>query len=167
MLNYEWRWSISHSHVIQSQTPATIKAVPIKANPILVSSPKSVPNKAVAANVVALVTGTASDIGESLSRAKKVADAERFRKKGTEYCQKNITLSKFWTEERSLWWSFGGFGEEEDNFRDRWSHRSAPRRNKALVAPQTRPTATIFSISLAILVPAMSPEYWFLRWAWR
>ena len=47
---------------------------------------------AVAANVVALVTGTASEIGVWLRMTKKVAEAERLTKKGTEYCQMKRSL---------------------------------------------------------------------------
>lgn len=70
----------------QSQTPKTIKRVPNKAYPSRVSSPKSIPITAVAANVVALVTGTAREMGVWPRIAKKEAEAERLRKSGTEYC---------------------------------------------------------------------------------
>ncbi|CAL1359617.1 unnamed protein product [Linum trigynum] len=77
-----------------------MKPVPIKANPIRVSSPSIIP--AVAAKVVALVTGTASEIGASLKRAKKVADAERLIKKGIEYCQNSRRLIAVPSEETSF-----------------------------------------------------------------
>lgn len=54
-----------------------------------------IPNTAVAAKVVALVTGTATEIGESLKIAKKVAEAERFIKNGRVYCQMKRSLSHF------------------------------------------------------------------------
>jgi hypothetical protein len=132
----------------------TIEPVPSKAKSTRVSSPKSIPNTAVAANVVALVTGTARDMGVSLKMAKKIAEAERLSKKGREYCQNMRRLSQLLSEERSFWWNFGGDEredeeeeEEEEDFRDWWSQRSAPRRIKALVAPHTRPMVIIFSMS--------------------
>lgn len=130
----------------------TIEPVPSKAKSTRVSSPKSIPNTAVAANVVALVTGTARDMGVSLKMAKKIAEAERLSKKGREYCQNMRRLSQLLSEERSFWWNFGGDEredeeEEEEDFRDWCSQRSAPRRIKALVAPHTRPMVIIFSMS--------------------
>lgn len=129
--------------------PKTIKAVPNKAKARWVCSPKSNPNTAVAANVVALVTGTASEIGVWLSMAKKVAEAERFTKKGIVYCQIERSLSQFLTEVTSLWRAALGCAWAEGDLRA-WSHRRAPRRIRALVAPQTRPTAIIFSTSPTI-----------------
>ena len=82
-------------HIIQIQTPRTIRKVPNKANHTRVSSPKSMADTAVAANVVALVTGTASDMGVSLKMAKKVAEADKFIKKGMEYCHVRRRLSQF------------------------------------------------------------------------
>ena len=102
----------------------TIEPVPSNAKSTRVSSPKSIPDTAVAANVVALVTGTARDIGVSLKMAKKIAEAERLSKKGREYCQNKRRLSQLLTEERSFWWNFGGDereDEEEEDFRDWWS----------------------------------------------
>lgn len=123
--------------------------MPSKAKSSRVSSPKSIPNTAVAANVVALVTGTARDMGVSLKMAKKMAEAERLSKKGREYCQNKRRLSQLLSEERSFWWNFGGDEreDEEEDFSDWWSQRSAPRRIKALVAPHTRPMVIIFSMS--------------------
>ncbi|GLT98541.1 hypothetical protein SLE2022_160410 [Rubroshorea leprosula] len=132
---------------MQSQTPRTIKAVPNKARPTCVFSPSSIPKTAVAANVVAFVTGTASEIGASLNTAKKVADAVRLMMKGIEYCQKKRRVSQLERGLRIFCWSFrGGLGGGGADLRD-WSQRSAPRRIAALVAPQIRPTATIFSTS--------------------
>lgn len=129
--------------------PKRIKAVPNKAKARWVCSPKSNPNTAVAANVVALVTGTASEIGVWLSMAKKVAEAERFTKKGIVYCQIERSLSQLLTEVTSLWRAALGCAWAEEDLRA-WSHRRAPRRIRALVAPQTRPTAIIFSMSPTI-----------------
>ena len=53
-----------------------MKPVPNKARPIRVFSPNRIPNTSVAAKVVALVMGTAREIGALLKRAKKVADAD-------------------------------------------------------------------------------------------
>ena len=125
----------------------TIKPVPYRARPTRVSSPSRIPNTAVAANVVALVTGTASEIGAWLKIAKKVADAERLMKKGSEYCQKKSRVSQLDKEFRIFWWSLlGGLPGVGVDLRD-CSQRSAPRRIAALVAPQIRPTANIFSTS--------------------
>ncbi|CAL1414348.1 unnamed protein product [Linum trigynum] len=124
--------------------------VPINANPIRVSSPRSMANTAVAANVVALVTGTASEIGASLRRAKKVAEAERLIKKGMEYCQNSRRLIALLSEEMSFRWSAVDFGAAAGDPGDLLSYSRAPRRIKALVAPQMRPTATIFSTSPGI-----------------
>ncbi|CAN6564377.1 unnamed protein product [Malus baccata var. baccata] len=138
--------------------PKTIKAVPNIARPRWVCSPKSKPNTAVAANVVALVTGTASEIGVWLSMAKKVAEAERLTKKGTVYCQIARSLSQLVREARSLWWIGPGWARawaEEEDLRA-WSQRRAPRRIRALVAPQTRPTPIIFSTSPIIGVDLIS-----------
>lgn len=132
-------------HEIQSQTPRTIRPVPSKACPTRVFSPNSNPKTAVAANVVALVTGTAREMGVWLRMAKKVAEAERFIKKGTEYCQIERRVSQFLSEAMSLLWG-GACGGLEVDLRAS-SQSSAPRRMMALVAPQTRPTATIFSTS--------------------
>ncbi|EEF48212.1 conserved hypothetical protein [Ricinus communis] len=85
-------------------------------------------------------------MGALLKRAKKVAEAERLSKKGTEYCQNKSRLNMLLSKDRSLFLlSFGDGGEWTF-----WSHSRAPRRINALVDPQIRPTATIFSISLAI-----------------
>lgn len=73
--------------MIQIQTPKTMKKVPKRAKEIRVSSPRIIAETAVAAKVVAFVTGTAKEIGLSLNIAKKVAEADKFIKKGTEYCQ--------------------------------------------------------------------------------
>lgn len=135
---------------MQIQTPRTIRRVPNKANPTRVSSPKSMADTAVAANVVALVTGTARDKGVSLKMAKKVAEADKFIKKGTEYCHVRRRSNQFFTVARNRWWSEEGlFGciEEDLNF---WSQTSAPRRIIALVEPHTKPTAIIFSKSPTI-----------------
>lgn len=135
------------NYVIQRKTPKTIKPVPNRAWPTRIFSPSRIPNTAVAANVVALVTGTASEIGAWLKIAKKVADAERLMKKGSEYCQKKSRVIQLDKEFRSFWWIlWGGFFGVGVDLRDS-SQRSAPRRIAALVAPQIRPTANIFSTS--------------------
>lgn len=133
--------------MIHSQIPETIKPVPNKASLTRVCSPKSIPKMAVAANVVALVTGTANEIGASLMRAKKVAEADRFIKNGSEYCQNKKSLTQLSNETKIFRRRLGGFdcGAEDDLIV--WSQRSAPRRIRAFVAPQTKPTATILSMS--------------------
>lgn len=135
---------------MQSHTPKPMRAVPNRAYPTRVSSPRSIPNTAVAAKVVALVTGTASDIGALLRMAKKVAEAVRLSKKGRVYCQIERSLSHRRREERNL-------VELEEELRA-WSQRRAPRRIRALVAPQTRPIATIFSTSPIIFFPSLSVQ---------
>lgn len=106
---------------------------------------------------MAFVTGTVKEMGVCPRIAKKVAEAERLIKKGTEYCQIERRVSQFLREARNLWWSLDGWasggGLEEDS--RAWSQMSAPRRMMALVAPQTRPTATIFSTSPIILSCAL------------
>lgn len=139
---------------MQSHTPNPIRAVPNRAYPTRVSSPRSIPKTAVAAKVVALVTGTASDIGASLRMAKKVAEAVRLTKKGTVYCQIERSLSHRRKEERSL------FEERvalEEDLRA-WSQRRAPRRISALVAPHAIPIATIFSTSPIIFFRSLSVQ---------
>ncbi|KAL0410630.1 UNVERIFIED_CONTAM: hypothetical protein Slati_3652700 [Sesamum latifolium] len=96
-------------------------------------------NTAVAAKVVALVTGTAKDMGVSLKMAKKVAEAERLIRKGTVYCQIKRRLNHF----------LSVFVRGVDL--RAWSHMTAPLRMRAFVAPQTRPTATIFSTSFTTI----------------
>lgn len=140
---------LADGQVIQSQTPRTIKSVPKKAKPRWVSSPKSTPNTAVAAKVVALVTGTVSEIGVSLRMEKKVADAERFIKNGTVYCQIERSFDQFRNDIRSranALMAGSGCGADLRA----WSQRIAPRRIIALVAPHTSPTAIIFSLSPTI-----------------
>ena len=127
-----------------------MRPVPNKAWPTRVSSPNSIPNTAVAANVVALVTGTVREMGVWLRIAKKVTEAERFMKKGTVYCQIERRVSQF-LREASILWRWDCCGGVEVDLRA-WSHKSAPRRMMALVAPHTRPTATIFSTSPIIFV---------------
>ncbi|KAJ1437978.1 hypothetical protein SESBI_03408 [Sesbania bispinosa] len=103
------------------------------------------PKRAVAAKVVALVTGTARERGASERMAKKVAEAERLMRKGTEYCQIQRSLNQLRREKRNFWLRVEcgcGFGED---FRAS-SQRSAPRRMIAFVAPHIKPTAIIFSI---------------------
>ncbi|KAJ4708486.1 hypothetical protein OWV82_018425, partial [Melia azedarach] len=90
--------------------------------------------------------------------AKKVAEAERFSKKGSEYCQIKRRPSQFFKEEKSFWWSLRGLGRMERFLRAR-SQMSAPRRISALVAPQTRPTAIIFSTSPVISL-CSAIAYW-------
>lgn len=85
---------IKTTHITQTKTPTRIRKVPNKAIKPFISSPKSIPTKAVAAKVVALVTGTAKEIGVSLKLAKKVAEADKFSKNGTEYCQVSKRLSQ-------------------------------------------------------------------------
>ncbi|PWA97205.1 hypothetical protein CTI12_AA031910 [Artemisia annua] len=70
---------------------------------------------------------------------KKVAEADKLMMNGTEYCQ----ISKMWNQSdkvlrSGLLWVF-----EEDGFVE----MRAPLRIKALVAPQIRPTVSIFSMS--------------------
>lgn len=77
---------ITSHHMTQSQTPKTIIRVPKRAYPGFVSSPKSIPTTAVATNVVALVTGTAREMGVCPKMAKKEAEAERLSNRGSEYC---------------------------------------------------------------------------------
>ena len=94
-------WGLQ-SHCVQSQTPRTMRAVPNKAWAKRVSSPKSIPNTAVAAKVMALVTGTVREMGVWLRITKKVAEAERFMKKGMEYCQIERRVNQFLREESNL-----------------------------------------------------------------
>ncbi|CAL9766676.1 unnamed protein product, partial [Musa acuminata subsp. burmannicoides] len=133
---------------MQIQTPKTIRAVPKKVRPTRISSPRIIAATAVAANVVAFVTGTATEMGAPPSMWKKAAEADRLIRKGTEYChvrRRSIHL-RTWPRRRprGRW----------PGVRDRsWSFRSqtrAPRRMTALVAPHTIPTAIIFSTSPAI-----------------
>lgn len=135
---------INKNHIMQKYTPRIIRNVPNKAKPTRVSSPRSIPKTAVAANVVALVTGTAKEIGVSLRIAKKVADAERFTMKGTEYCQVSKRLNQFSMVLRT-WLCWDLFVWAIDLIFS--SQISAPFRMRALVAPQTSPTATIFCTS--------------------
>lgn len=125
-----------------------MRKVPNKANPTWVSSPRSIPKTAVAANVVALVTGTAKEMGVSLRIAKKVAEAVRFTINGKEYCQVSKRLSQFLSVLMTGFWGVFGWGVDLIFL----SQMMAPLRIRALVAPQTRPTATIFSTSLPIAV---------------
>ncbi|KAG6428663.1 hypothetical protein SASPL_112916 [Salvia splendens] len=124
--------------MIEIHTPNTMRQVPNSASPTRVSSPRMIPKTAVAAKVVALVTGTATEIGESLNIAKKVAEADRFTTNGRVYCQIKRSLSHLWSRGVFVW------GADLSA----WSHKIAPLRMRALVAPQTSPTATIFSTSL-------------------
>lgn len=68
---------------------------------------------------------------------KKVADADKLMMNGTEYCQISKMLNQSDKVLRSgfLWGFDGGF------------EMRAPLRIKALVAPQIRPTVSIFSMS--------------------
>ena len=154
------------SHCVQSQTPRTMRAVPNKAWAKRVSSPKSIPNTAVAAKVMALVTGTVREMGVWLRITKKVAEAERFMKKGMEYCQIERRVNQFLREESNLCWG-DGVGVDLRA----WSHKRAPRRMMALVAPHTRPTATIFSTSPIILFSlthsGQSESYFYFTWNWK
>jgi hypothetical protein len=77
-----------------------IRAVPKKVRGRLVGSPRRVAKRAVEANVVALVTGTASERGASERMEKKVAEAERLMMKGIEYCQMDRSLSQLRREKR-------------------------------------------------------------------
>lgn len=72
-----------------------MRRVPNNVKPTRFSSPSSIPKTAVAAKVVAFVTGTAKEIGVSFRVAKKVADAERFSINGKEYCQVSKRLNQF------------------------------------------------------------------------
>jgi len=113
------------------------------------------PKMAVAAKVVALVTGTASESGASERMAKKVAEAERLMRKGMEYCQMERSLNQFPREMRIFWpMDDCGCGFAEDLRAS--SQRSAPRRMIALVAPHTIPTAIIFSIFAPSLTLSLS-----------
>ncbi|KAL4284608.1 hypothetical protein GQ457_16G002800 [Hibiscus cannabinus] len=83
--------------------------------------------------------------------AKKVAEAERLIKKGIEYCQNKRRVSQSDKDLRIFCSSLrGGWPLAGVDLRY-WSQRSAPRRMAALVAPQIRPTANIFSTSPIIL----------------
>lgn len=139
-------------HTIQIQTPIVIKRVPNNAYKTRVSSPKSIAETAVAANVVALVTGTAREMGLLLKIAKKVAEADRFSKKGMEYCQINSRLSQFLNEASSRWCIVEAWGWWVTEDLSLLSQIRAPRRMIAFVAPHTRPIAIIFSTSLPIFV---------------
>lgn len=143
--------------MMQSQTPRTMRAVPSRAWPRRVSSPRITPKTAVAANVVALVTGTVREIGVWLRMAKKLAEAEILMRNGTVYCQINSRFTQFLIEATSFWRRLDG-GLEDATDRSWRSQRTAPRRISALVAPQTRPTATIFSAS-ARIIGLLSPFF--------
>lgn len=69
-----------------SQTPAMIKKVPATETPTLAFSPKIAAVMAVAAKVLPLVTGTATEMGASPRMWKNAAEAERLMRNGTEYC---------------------------------------------------------------------------------
>lgn len=133
--------------------PRTIRAVPKKVRGRWVGSPRRVPKRAVAAKVVALVTGTARERGASERMAKKVAEAERLMRKGMEYCQMERSFSQLRREKRIFWHrdEFDcGCGVFAEVLRAS-SQRSAPRRMIAFVAPHITPTAIIFSIDLCWL----------------
>ncbi|EYU32316.1 hypothetical protein MIMGU_mgv1a016904mg [Erythranthe guttata] len=85
------------TQMMQTQTPRRMRRVPNKARPTRVSSPRMIPKTAVAANVVAFVTGTAKEMGVSIKMPKKVADADRFIRKGKVYCQINTSFNHFLT----------------------------------------------------------------------
>ena len=71
---------------MQSVTPATMSATPTAVSRGRIFSPSAAPATAVTAKVVALVTGTASVIGLSLSLMTNRTDMERLRRNGSEYC---------------------------------------------------------------------------------
>lgn len=145
------------NYMMQSHNPITMRAVPSRAWPRRVSSPRMTPKTAVAANVVAFVTGTVREMGVWLRIAKKVAEAEMFMRNGTVYCQINSRFTHFLIQATSFWRRFDGADEGATDCSWR-SHSTAPRRISALVAPQTRPTATIFSASATIIGrPFLSP----------
>uniref|UniRef100_A0A0E0KZD0 Uncharacterized protein n=1 Tax=Oryza punctata TaxID=4537 RepID=A0A0E0KZD0_ORYPU len=126
---------------MQTQTPRMMSVVPSAAGAACVPSPRRAAATAVAAKVVALVTGTAMEIGAAPRRLKKAADAERLTANGTEYCH----VRRSSTHRRNT-----PVTEEEvevERERRRWSQTSAPRRIRALVAPHTRPTATMLAAS--------------------
>ncbi|QHO57102.1 uncharacterized protein DS421_3g79410 [Arachis hypogaea] len=107
------------------------------------------PKTAVAAKVVALVTGTARESGACERMAKKVREAERLTRKGMEYCQIHRSLNQLRRDNSALWYSLA-LGSALDVDFTAWSHRTAPRRMIAFVAPHTKPTAIIFSTSPTI-----------------
>uniref|UniRef100_M0ZXG4 Uncharacterized protein n=1 Tax=Solanum tuberosum TaxID=4113 RepID=M0ZXG4_SOLTU len=78
--------------------------------------------------------------------AKNVADADKFRTNGKEYCHINTSLNQFLRGVMILCW--GVFGCGNDLMVS--SHLIAPFRIKAFVALQTSPTVTIFSTSPTI-----------------
>lgn len=125
---------------MQTQTPRTMSAVPSAAGAARVPSPRRAAATAVAAKVVAFVTGTATEIGAAPRRLKKAADAARLTANGAEYCH----VRRSSAHRRST-----PVTEEEVAGRERrrWSQTSAPRRIRALVVPHTRPTATMLAAS--------------------
>jgi hypothetical protein len=98
-------------------------------------SPRAAAAAAVAAKVTALVTGTATEMGAAPRSAKKAADALRLAANGAEYCHVRSSSAH---RRRTL---------PEGQARARRSQTSAPRRISALVAPHTRPTATMLAAS--------------------
>lgn len=145
---------------MHKQMPRTIRAVPKKVRGRWVGSPRRVPKRAVAAKVVALVTGTARERGASERMAKKVAEAERLMRKGMEYCQMERSFSQLRREKRIFWHrdEFDcGCGVFAEVLRAS-SQRSAPRRMIAFVAPHITPTAIIFSIDLCWLSLSLAPS---------
>ncbi|KAG5593031.1 hypothetical protein H5410_043545 [Solanum commersonii] len=104
------------------------------------------PKTAVAAKVVALVTGIAKEIGVSLRMAKNVADADKFRTNGKEYCHINFSLNQFLRVVMILCW--GVFGCGNDLMAS--SHLIAPFRIKAFVAPKQ----ALLSPSSPLLLPS-------------
>ncbi|KAI4376593.1 hypothetical protein MLD38_014339 [Melastoma candidum] len=111
--------------------------------PIITSSPRATPATAVAANVVALVIGTASEIGASRSRAKKATEADRLTRNGTEYCQNRRRSRQFFTEPTSFRRRVPPSAEDAAEDPWDWDQRIVPRRIRALVVPQISPTAII------------------------
>ena len=120
---------------MQTQTPRTISAVPSAAGAGRTRSPRIAAVTAVAAKVTALVTGTATEMGAAPRSAKKAADAHRLAANGAEYCHVRRRAAH---RRRTLL---------DGEARARRSQTSAPRRMSALVAPHTRPTATMLAAS--------------------
>lgn len=78
---------------MQIETPAMMRESPSKVCKPCIFSPRAAPAAAVAPKVTAFVTGTATVMGLSLSVTKNRAEADRFIKKGREYCHKHIIVT--------------------------------------------------------------------------
>jgi hypothetical protein len=146
---------------MQSVTPATMSATPIRVSRGRIFSPSAAPATAVTANVVAFVTGTASVIGLSPSLMTNRTDMERLSRNGSEYCQthsKRIqSPRKLATMLLLLPLCFCASAAA----RLASSAMSAPRLRSALVIPHTVPMASSHpTTAIAAAAPAQRHSKW-------